>query len=91
MVEHILHVSTPFNRLIENKKALLNNSAFIMKHGVPRYNADQFSLPDLAYFYSRIWPSPFTKYFSEVNDSSPIGPYACNFVVEIPISAPRPN
>src|SRR3546814_247037 len=39
----------------------------------------------------RTWPSPRTTQRSMVSDSRPIGPYACRRVVEMPISAPRPN
>ena len=39
----------------------------------------------------RIWPSPEIRYLVVVISSSPIGPLACNFCVEIPISAPSPN
>ncbi len=36
-------------------------------------------------------PSPVTTYFVEVISGSPIGPRACSFWVEMPISAPNPN
>src|SRR5690606_11374157 len=39
----------------------------------------------------RVWPSPVTTYFVEVSSGSPIGPRACSFCVEMPISAPNPN
>ena len=39
----------------------------------------------------RTWPSPVTTYFVEVISGSPIGPRACSFWVEMPISAPKPN
>src|SRR5690606_27870304 len=39
----------------------------------------------------RIWPSPRTTYFSVVSWRRPIGPRACSFWVEMPISAPKPN
>jgi len=41
--------------------------------------------------YSRMWPLPVTTNFVEVISGSPIGPRACSFCVEIPISAPKPN
>ena len=37
------------------------------------------------------WPSPSTTYFTEVSSRRPIGPRACSFWVEMPISAPRPS
>ena len=39
----------------------------------------------------RVWPSPWTTYFSVVSSRSPMGPRACSFWVEMPISAPNPN
>ena len=39
----------------------------------------------------RSWPSPNSTNFCAVSPSSPIGPYAWSFDVEIPISAPRPR
>src|SRR5215475_15353335 len=39
----------------------------------------------------RVWPEPVTMYFVEVSSARPIGPRACSFCVEIPISAPYPN
>jgi ABC-type uncharacterized transport system ATPase subunit len=39
----------------------------------------------------RIWPSPVTIHFVVVSSASPIGPRACIFCVEMPISAPKPN
>ena len=39
----------------------------------------------------RVWPSPVTTYLVEVISGSPIGPRACSFWVEMPISAPKPN
>src|SRR5262249_56245277 len=41
--------------------------------------------------HSRSWPSPRRMYFCAVSPSSPIGPNACSFEVEIPISAPSPS
>ena len=41
--------------------------------------------------YSLTWPVPCTTYFVEVSSRSPIGPRACSFWVELPISAPIPN
>ena len=38
--------------------------------------------------YTRTCPVPVMKYFVEVNAGKPIGPRACSFCVEIPISAP---
>lgn len=38
--------------------------------------------------YARICPLPVMKYFVEVNAGNPIGPRACSFCVEMPISAP---
>ena len=38
-----------------------------------------------------MWPSPVRMYFVLVSSGSPIGPLACSFWVEIPISAPKPN
>src|SRR6478609_2267378 len=37
------------------------------------------------------WPSPTTTYLLDVISGSPMGPRACSFWVEIPISAPKPN
>src|SRR5262249_42082509 len=39
----------------------------------------------------RMWPSPVTTYFVEVSSGRPMGPRACSFCVEMPISAPKPN
>ena len=39
----------------------------------------------------RIWPFPRTTYLYVVSSSKPIGPRACSFWVEMPISQPRPN
>ena len=41
--------------------------------------------------YSRIWPLPRSTYLNVVSSRSPIGPRACSFCVELPISAPIPN
>ena len=41
--------------------------------------------------YSLIWPSPLITYFVVVSSLIPIGPRACSFCVEIPISPPKPN
>src|SRR5690606_5940307 len=38
-----------------------------------------------------ICPSPVTNHFSVTNFSKANGPRACNFCVEMPISAPKPN
>ena len=38
-----------------------------------------------------MWPSPQTIHLVDVSSGSPIGPRACSFCVEIPISAPKPN
>ena len=38
-----------------------------------------------------VWPSPCTTYFNVVSSRRPIGPRACSFCVEMPISAPKPN
>ena len=38
-----------------------------------------------------MWPLPVTMYFVEVSSGRPIGPRACSFCVEMPISAPIPN
>src|SRR6478672_2013999 len=38
-----------------------------------------------------ICPSPVTNHFSVTSFSSANGPLACNFCVEMPISAPSPN
>ena len=38
-----------------------------------------------------MWPSPVTTYLVEVISGRPIGPRACSFWVEMPISAPKPN
>src|SRR5262249_50167517 len=40
---------------------------------------------------ARIWPSPNPTHFRVQSSARPIGPYACSFVVEIPISAPSPS
>ncbi|CAM5699398.1 hypothetical protein SVIOM74S_00516 [Streptomyces violarus] len=39
----------------------------------------------------RTCPSPVTMYFVLVSSGRPIGPRACSFCVEMPISAPKPN
>src|SRR5665213_4419393 len=39
----------------------------------------------------RTWPSPSITYFTDVSSRRPIGPRACSFWVEIPISAPSPS
>ena len=39
----------------------------------------------------RIWPSPSTRYLNVHSSRAPIGPRACSFWVELPISAPIPN
>lgn len=39
----------------------------------------------------RVWPWPWTIYFQEVSSFRPMGPRACIFCVEMPISAPMPN
>lgn len=39
----------------------------------------------------RTWPLPRMMYFSLVSWGAPIGPRACSFWVEMPISAPKPN
>src|SRR5699024_6810206 len=39
----------------------------------------------------RVWPSPQTVHVVDVSSGSPIGPRACSFWVEMPISAPIPN
>src|SRR5262249_30921579 len=41
--------------------------------------------------YSRIWPEPSTTNFVVVSSSTPTGPRAWSFDVEIPSSAPMPN
>ena len=46
---------------------------------------------DIEKIYSLICPSPLITYFVVVNSLIPIGPRACNFCVEIPISPPNPN
>src|SRR4051794_15803152 len=38
-----------------------------------------------------MWPSPCTTQVVLVSSGSAIGPRACSFCVEIPISAPKPN
>ena len=40
---------------------------------------------------ARTWPSPSMTYFTDVSSRSPIGPRACSFWVEMPISAPSPS
>ena len=50
-------------------------------------NADRGDLSP----YSRTWPSPWTTYLNVVSSRRPIGPRACSFWVELPISAPIPN
>ena len=42
-------------------------------------------------FAYRTCPFPFTIYLYEQSSSNPIGPRACNFCVEMPISQPFPN
>ena len=39
----------------------------------------------------RTWPLPWTTYFQDVSSCRPMGPRACIFWVEMPISAPMPN
>ena len=39
----------------------------------------------------RVWPLPVTMYLQEQSSLRPIGPRACSFWVEMPISAPKPN
>src|SRR5579863_9774980 len=39
----------------------------------------------------RTCPSPSTRYLAAHSSRSPIGPRACSFWVELPISAPIPN
>ena len=39
----------------------------------------------------RIWPSPRTRYLYVVSSRKPIGPRAWRRLVEIPVSAPKPN
>jgi len=39
----------------------------------------------------RTWPSPSTRYLVVHSSRRPIGPRACSFWVELPISAPMPN
>ncbi len=39
----------------------------------------------------RTWPVPSTRYLNVQSSRSPIGPRACSFCVELPISAPMPN
>src|SRR5204863_3999394 len=41
--------------------------------------------------YGRICPEPSTTYLYVQSSRSPIGPRACSFCVEFPISAPIPN
>ena len=41
--------------------------------------------------HERICPLPWITYLYVVSSRRPIGPRACNFCVEIPISAPKPN
>lgn len=41
--------------------------------------------------HGRTCPSPERMNFVDVSAVSPIGPRACNFWVEMPISAPKPN
>ncbi|CNM11398.1 Uncharacterised protein [Mycobacterium tuberculosis] len=38
-----------------------------------------------------MWPAPHAIHLVDVNSGSPIGPRACSFWVEMPISAPKPN
>ena len=38
-----------------------------------------------------MWPSPSTTYFVVQSSRTPMGPRACSFCVELPISAPMPN
>ena len=51
----------------------------------------QRSTPALARRQVRIWPEPSTTHFWLVRPSRPTGPRACSLLVEMPISAPRPN
>ncbi len=39
----------------------------------------------------RTWPAPSTRYLNVHSSRRPIGPRACSFWVELPISAPIPN
>ena len=47
--------------------------------------------PEPGHDDARIWPVPVTTYLVLVSSASPIGPRACSFWVEMPISAPNPN
>ena len=49
------------------------------------------SRPTRATRYSRTWPVPSTRYLNVHSSRRPIGPRACSFWVELPISAPIPN
>ena len=41
--------------------------------------------------YSLTCPSPWATHLNEQSSRVPIGPRACSFWVELPISAPMPN
>src|SRR3954464_9241348 len=41
--------------------------------------------------WHRTRPAAVTTYFVDVSSGRPIGPRACSFWVEMPISAPKPN
>src|SRR5215211_6676548 len=41
--------------------------------------------------YCLTWPDPVTTYLVEVISGRPMGPRACSFCVDIPISALNPN
>ena len=48
-------------------------------------------MPSLRDRYGRTWPAPSTTYLYVHSSRTPIGPRACSFCVELPISAPMPN
>ena len=48
-------------------------------------------VPDGVTAQPRTCPSPVTTYVVLVSSASPMGPRACSFCVEMPISAPKPN
>ena len=61
--------------------------------GNPRRSGARFAAADRCRSpgHDRTCPVPWTTYFDQVSSRSPIGPRACSFWVEMPISAPSPS
>ena len=56
-----------------------------------KYKEIKNQATNLPVFVYRICPLPWTMYLYVVNSSSPIGPRAWSFCMEMPISQPKPN